>query len=272
RSAAKASSASATAISTLRLLATAGESSAGASTSSTTISSSEPDMSSRSSLGDEPSLGHQLLVESVVLFEEFRHLRPGEKDRLERLLLHVVFVVGRLYDLLQQIDIECLLLRRYLAGEEHGAQHEILHVETFFLAGRNVIPRHALRDFRLVFNALLVEQAQRPHLPGAPDFQILGRIVDVRGGEAAEPLHGCPSAGLVSHIRDVWAGLLLDENGEHMVLAFGAGATHLERRISRFCRVDELLHCLVRQGRVVPQDELIERDDGYRCQLPPIER
>jgi len=41
------------------------------------------------------------------------------------------------------------------------------HVEAFLLARRHVVPRHVARDLRLVFDALLVEYAERPHLAGA---------------------------------------------------------------------------------------------------------
>src|SRR5438046_2065444 len=42
------------------------------------------------SVGDEARLGHQILVQRVVFLEEFQHVGAGEKNRLQRLLFHVV--------------------------------------------------------------------------------------------------------------------------------------------------------------------------------------
>src|SRR5712691_732787 len=104
--------------------------------------------------GDETRLGHQLPVERIILLEELQHVLTSEKDRLERLLFHVVLVFGGLRDLLEQIDVERGLVGRDLAGEEQGAQHQILDVEAFFLAGRNVVPRQVAGNLGLIFDAL----------------------------------------------------------------------------------------------------------------------
>ena len=114
--------------------------------------------------------------------------RARLEHRLERLLFHVILVFGGLRDLLEQIDIERGLVRRDLAGQKHGAQHQVLHVETLFLAGRDVVPRHVARDLGLVCDALLVEYAERAHLAGAPHFEILRRIIDVRRNLVADEL------------------------------------------------------------------------------------
>ena len=127
----------------------------------------------------KPASVIRLLVELVVLLEELQHVLAGEEDRLQRLLLHVVLVFGGLRHLLEQVDVERRLLRRHLAGQEHGAQHQVLHVEALLLAGRDVVPGLRVGDLGLVGDALLVEHAERAHLAGAPDFEVLRRIVDV---------------------------------------------------------------------------------------------
>src|SRR3954469_1051834 len=71
---------------------------------------------------DKSCLGHQVLVQRVVLLQELEHVRAGEEDRLERLFLHVVLVFGRLRELLHQVDVERGLLRRHLPRKEYGAQ------------------------------------------------------------------------------------------------------------------------------------------------------
>src|SRR5262245_4727122 len=84
-------------------------------------------------LRDEARLLHQARVDLVVFLQEFHHIGPCEEDRLQRLLLHVVLVFGGLRDLLEQVDIERGLVGRDLAWQEHGAQHQVLHVEAFLL-------------------------------------------------------------------------------------------------------------------------------------------
>src|SRR5882672_2475165 len=59
----------------------------------------------------EARFDHQALVERVVFLEEFLHRVAGEKGGLERLLFHVVLVVGGLRHLPEEIDVELLLLR-----------------------------------------------------------------------------------------------------------------------------------------------------------------
>src|SRR6476660_7151451 len=128
---------------TLRIPTTGGESLAGASTSSTTISlsgvaiglvvnekraachpSRRGERRKRRRIDglfcDEARLGHQAGVEFVVLFEELQHIRAGEKARLERLLLKIVLVFGGLRDLPEQIDVERGLVGRHLPRQEEG--------------------------------------------------------------------------------------------------------------------------------------------------------
>ena len=88
---------------------------------------------------------------------------------------------------------------------------------------------------------------------------------------AADQLRRRLAAGLVGQIGEFCAGLLLHEHGEHMVLALGAGAAHLERRACSLRSGDEFLHGL-RAGSVVPQHELIERDHRHRRKVAPVER
>src|SRR4051812_32182152 len=64
---------------------------------------------------DKSCLGHQVLVQRIVLLQELEHVLAGEEDRLERLFLHVVLVFGRLRQLLHQFDIERGLVRRHLS-------------------------------------------------------------------------------------------------------------------------------------------------------------
>src|SRR3954468_24021877 len=84
------SNTSETAISTVRLLVSGGESASGAPGSSTTISFSDGLKAGPGLVGDEARFRHQALVEGVVLLEELQHFLAGEEDRLQRLLLHVV--------------------------------------------------------------------------------------------------------------------------------------------------------------------------------------
>src|SRR5581483_6550083 len=154
-SAASASRSSETATSTERLPATGGESSAGAAGSSTTISFSGLATLPATLLSDEARLGHQVLIQGVVLLEELDHVLAGEEDRLQGLLLHVLLVLRGLRELLEEIHVERGLLGRDLPGQEHGAQHQVLHVEAFLLAGRHVVPRLLVGHLALVVNALL---------------------------------------------------------------------------------------------------------------------
>src|SRR5437016_12309241 len=115
-STAKPSSASETAISTVRVLVSAGESPAGALGSSTTISSLDALNARPGLVRYEPGFGHQPLVESIVVFQELQHLLAGEEDRLERLLLHVILEFRRFADFLEQRHIERRLIPRHLPG------------------------------------------------------------------------------------------------------------------------------------------------------------
>src|SRR6185436_188794 len=65
--------------------------------------------------GHEARLGHQALVERVVLLEEGQHFLSCEEDGLQRLLFHVVLVLRRLRQLLEEIDIERRLVSRDFA-------------------------------------------------------------------------------------------------------------------------------------------------------------
>src|SRR5258706_1041902 len=166
-SAASATSSRETTTSTVRTLTTAGDISPGG------VSPPAPPTSDFDirSVRYEASFGHQALVELVVLFQEIQHLLAGKEDRLERLLLHVVLLFGRLRQLLEQIDVQGGLLSGDLARQEHGAPHQVLHVDALLLAGRDFGPRFLVRDLGLVLDALLVEHAERADLVGAPDFQ-----------------------------------------------------------------------------------------------------
>src|SRR5215468_993253 len=42
--------------------------------------------------GDKSGLGHELLVQSLVLLQKLHHVRAGDERGLERLLLHVVLI------------------------------------------------------------------------------------------------------------------------------------------------------------------------------------
>jgi hypothetical protein len=88
----------------------------------------------------------------------------------------------------------------------------------------------------------------------------------------ADELGGGLAPRLVGQIGEFRAGLLLQEDGEHVVLAPRAGAAHLERRGGGLGAVGELLHAFVRQLRIRPQHELIERDHRDRREVAPVER
>src|SRR3954466_13388051 len=83
---------------------------------------------------DKSCIGHQVLVQRIVLLQELEHVLAGEEDRLERLFLPVVLVFGRLRQLLLQVDVESGLLSGPLPRKEYGAQHQVLDVETLILA------------------------------------------------------------------------------------------------------------------------------------------
>src|SRR5712672_1127755 len=137
-SAASASSRTETTTSTTRTLTTASDTSAGGVSPAPFPPASDVDIRL---VRDEARFGHQPLVELVVLFQEIQHVLAGKEDGLERLLLHVVLVFGRLRELLEDIDVEGGLLGGDLARQEHGAQHQVLHVDALLLAGRDVVPR-----------------------------------------------------------------------------------------------------------------------------------
>ena len=169
---------------------------------------------------------------------------------------------------LEQVDVKRSLVGCHLPGKEHGTQHQVLHVEPFLLAGGNIVPRHRVRDLRLVRNALLVENAQRPHLPRAPDLEILGRVVDVRCGVIADELGRGFAARLVRQISEFRAGLLLHEHGENVVLALRARAAHLERGVRCLGCGDEFLHQLY-DSVVLSHSTNGHRNNGNRRQLAP---
>src|SRR4051794_7382307 len=104
---ANASNSSIVTISTLRVPASGGESAAGASGSSTTISFLTSDIredsrrargsavdgaarNSARSVRDESRFRHQVFVERFIRFEKLEHVRTGEENRFQRLLFHVV--------------------------------------------------------------------------------------------------------------------------------------------------------------------------------------
>src|SRR5437660_11889583 len=169
RSIASAMSSKYTTTSTVRVVAAAGELSAGAVGSSTTISVSDIGTVCRL-LRDETGLGHEILVQRVVLFEEREHVLAREEYRFQCLLFHVVLVFRGLRQLLEEVDIKRGLLRCHLARKEHGAEHQILDVQAFFLARRNVVPRLGFGDLALVGDAFLVEHAKGSYLSGGPAF------------------------------------------------------------------------------------------------------
>src|SRR2546423_15592136 len=89
-SAASASSSSETATSAARTLVTAGDAPPGGVSPAPAGSASGCDIRL---VGDETRLGHQILIERVVRFEEAHHAGAGDEDRLERPLLHVGLVL-----------------------------------------------------------------------------------------------------------------------------------------------------------------------------------
>src|SRR6476660_5365685 len=171
-STARPSNTSDTAISTVRLLVSGGESPTGARGSSTTISSSDRLNGGPGLVRYEAGFRHQALVERIVFLQELQHFLAREENRLQRLLLHVILVFRRFADLLEEINVERRLIGRHLPRQEHGAQHQVLHVDALLATGGNVAPRHLPGDLGLVLDALLVEHAQRAYLPRAPDFQV----------------------------------------------------------------------------------------------------
>jgi hypothetical protein len=80
----------------------------------------------------------------------------------------------------------------------------------------------------------------------------------------ADQLGAAPLTRLVGQVGELGPGLLLDEDGEHVVLALGAGAAHLELRVGLLRRVDEFLRGLVGRRRVGPEGELVQGDDRDR--------
>ena len=127
---------------------------------------------------------------------------PVMNVRLERLLLHVLFVFGGLRHFLEQVDVERLLLASILLRQEERPQHRVLHVEPFLLAGRDIVPGLRAGDLALVFDALSVEHAQRAYLTGAPHFKIFRRIIDIRLRVVADELRRRLAAGLVGQIEN----------------------------------------------------------------------
>src|SRR5438105_14511253 len=202
-STARPSSASETAISTVRLLVSAGESPAGALGSSTTISSLDGLNARPGLVRYEAGFRHQPLVQSIVFFQELQHLLASKEDRLERLLFHVILEFRRFADFLEQRHVERRLIASHFSGQEHGAQHQVLHVDSLLSTGRNIAPGHLSCDLALVLDALLVENAERSYLAGAPDFQVLRGVVDVRLRMVADELRRGLASGLIGQVAEL---------------------------------------------------------------------
>ena len=84
----------------------------------------------------------------------------GQEGRVERAALHEFLPFGGGADLLEEIDVVLDLVLGGLGRHEDAAQHQVFDVETFRLAGRNVLPALAVRD-RLVIGHWLGRRTRR---------------------------------------------------------------------------------------------------------------
>src|SRR5262249_6705014 len=110
----------------------------------------------------QTALGHQVLVQLLVLLDPFHVLGAGCEGGLERAIVHVFLPLRRLGDLPEEGDVPVDRILRHAWRTEDPAEHQIVHVDAeSLLDRRNVLPlghRHACR----------VEDRERPDPAGLP--------------------------------------------------------------------------------------------------------
>ncbi len=208
----------------------------------------------------------------LVPGEEVLERLAGEKFALERIALQILFPLRRGDDLAHQLHVVLLLIGRDAAGHHEHAQHLVLDVEPLLLAGRHVAPALRLGDLGGVAHPFGREHAQRTMLAGPPLADRFGRVVDVGVDVLARQLRGRLAAALVRHVDELGAGLLLDQRGDDLVLALGAGPAHLDLARAGLGALDEFGDGLVRRFGIGPQHELVLRHHRDRRQVAPAER
>src|SRR5713226_2511476 len=177
-------------------------------------------------LGEEPGLFHEHDVPRLLASHPGLVVLPVQSGLVERALLKETLPIGGFPHFLENVDVVLHLLLSDAAGHENPAQHQVLDVQTRFLARGNVVPGHRLGDLRLVRHALGVEYAQRPQGSRPPLRYRLDRVVDGRIDVLADELHGDFAAAAVGDIREFRAGLPLDGDRYDLILLLGAGASH----------------------------------------------
>src|SRR3546814_4033361 len=78
-----------------------------------------------SSTGDEAGLGHEILMGFSGLLDPGPELLTGHEGRVERALGHEVLPLGRLADLLHQLDVVVDRVLLHVGRHEDAAQPEI---------------------------------------------------------------------------------------------------------------------------------------------------
>src|SRR5712692_1672534 len=214
----------------------------------------------------QPPLGHEVLVQLLVLLHPFDILGAGGEGGLERAFLHVLLPLGRLADLLEEGLVPLQRLLWHVRSAEEPAQHQVMDVDSQrFLDGWDVLPLGN-------GDASRVEHGQRPHPPGLPVAHALDGIVDGRVHVLADEVDAHLPAPLEGNVDELDPQGLLLLNRQDLVLLRRPRAAHLEVSWFGLHRVNVLPGRLVRGLRVHPENELVQRHPGDWREVPPVER
>jgi hypothetical protein len=197
-------------------------------------------------LGDEAGFLHERAVHLLVLAQPVEELLAGQRGLAEGALVHELLPLGRGTHLREEIEVVLGLIGRHARRHEDAAQHHVLRRNAGRRTRRQVAPGLRGGDLVLVGQLVLVEDAQRAQLAGAPVRLGLDRVVHRRIDVLADQLHGHVAAALERHVGHLLARGLLEHHGDDLVFLLGAGAAHLELvRAAGLDRVEVLLRRLV---------------------------
>src|SRR5712691_11247844 len=183
----------------------------------------------------QPPLGHEVLVQLLVLLHPLDILGASGEGGLERAFLHVLLPLGRLADLLEEGLVPLQRLLWHVRSAEDPAQHQVMDVDSQrFLEGWDLLP---LGDG----DASRVEHGQRPNPPGLPVAHALDGIVDGRVHVLADEVDAHLPAALEGNVDELDPQGLLLLNRQDLVLLSRPGTPHLELGRLGLHRVDVFL-------------------------------
>src|SRR5262245_21686593 len=160
----------------------------------------------------QAALGHEILVQLLVLLEPLDVFRPDGERRLQRPLLHVLGPLRRLDDLPEQRLVPLDRFLRHAGRPEDPAQHQVANVDAQrLLDRRDVLPVGAGQ-------AGAVEHGERPHPPGSPVAHALDRVVHRGVHVLADEVHAHLAAALERHVDELHPEGLLLLDREDLVL------------------------------------------------------